>query len=88
MIVCVPLTTMYNRTNNLKDNMHDILTIKRNSTIVLFIYDILDAHFTLMLIQRMRNTWKVVANPYMELLVRQLLSHHLLRHPMEEMANG
>ena len=46
--------------------MHDILTIKRNSTIVLFIYDISDAHFTLMLIQRMRNTWKVEDNLYME----------------------
>ena len=32
-----------------------------------FIYfDISDAHFTLTLIQRMLNTWKVVANLYME----------------------
>ena len=30
------------------------------------LYNISDAHFTLMLIQHMQNTWKVAVNPYME----------------------
>ena len=31
-----------------------------------YLYDISDAHFTLMLIQHMLSTWKVADNLYME----------------------
>ena len=46
-------------------NVHDIHTIKEFQPLFYY-FDFLDAHFTHMLIQHMPNTWKVVANLYME----------------------